>query len=171
MTAPRFLNLRQPCAAASASRTHAAARTQPLGAVAQSIAGGMGEPPDQEARDDLVARGFAPDSLVGTSGLERIAEQRVAGTPGGLLFAGGRVLASTKPRAAGPVRTTIDLDTQAAANAALAGRYGGVAALDARTGEVRALAGIAFSGPQPPGSTFKIVTASAALRAGLVKLS
>jgi cell division protein FtsI/penicillin-binding protein 2 len=69
------------------------------------------------------------------------------------------------------VRTTIDLDIQQAAVTALAGRYGGVAALDGRTGEVRALAGIAFSGPQPPGSTFKIVTAAAALDAGLVKLS
>ena len=45
----------------------------------------------------------------------------------------------------------------------LAGRLGGVAALDPRTGEVRALAGIAFSAPQPPGSTFKIVTTTAAL--------
>jgi cell division protein FtsI/penicillin-binding protein 2 len=36
---------------------------------------------------------------------------------------------------------------------------------------VRALAGVAFSAPQPPGSTFKIVTATAALGAGLVKLS
>jgi cell division protein FtsI/penicillin-binding protein 2 len=43
-----------------------------------------------------------------------------------------------------------------------------VAALDPRTAEVRALAGIAFSGPQPPGSTFKIITTAAALDAGLV---
>jgi cell division protein FtsI/penicillin-binding protein 2 len=119
----------------------------------------------------LQARGFPAGTPIGTSGLERIADQRVSGKPGGMLFAGGRVLASTKPRASEPVRTTIDLGIQAAANAALAGRYGGVAALDARTGEVRALAGIAFSGPQPPGSTFKIVTAAAALDAKLVKLS
>src|SRR5205814_6461809 len=105
------------------------------------------------------------------SGLERIAETRVAGTPGGLLFAGGRVLASTKPKRARPVRSTVDLDVQQSAVTALAGRYGGVAVLDARTGQVRALAGIAFSGPQPPGSTFKIITASAALRAKLVRLT
>jgi peptidoglycan glycosyltransferase len=43
--------------------------------------------------------------------------------------------------------------------------------LDPRTGEIRALAGIAFSAPQPPGSTFKIVTATAALEAGAVKPS
>jgi len=69
------------------------------------------------------------------------------------------------------VRSTIDAGLQEAAVAALAGRLGGVAALDPRTGAVRALAGIAFSAPQPPGSTFKIVTTTAALEADLVKLS
>ena len=147
----------------------AAARTQPLGALAQSIAGGLGPPPSQAVRDRLFARGFPPDTPVGTSGLERLAEERVAGTPGGMLFAGGRVLASTRPRAARAVRTTIDLRVQQAAVTALAGRYGGVAALDPRTGRVRALAGIAFSGPQPPGSTFKIITATAVLEAGAAK--
>jgi peptidoglycan glycosyltransferase len=149
----------------------ATARTQPLGAVAQSIAGTMGPPQTQAQRDALAARGFPPDQLVGATGLERIAETRVAGRPGGLLFAGGRVLASTKPKASKAVHTTIDLGVQQAAVTALAGRYGGVAALDPRTAEVRALAGIAFSGPQPPGSTFKIVTASAVLRAHLAKPS
>jgi cell division protein FtsI/penicillin-binding protein 2 len=139
--------------------------------VAQSVAGGLGQPQTQTDRDALRARGFPADTLVGTSGLERIAEQRVAGTPGGLLYASGHVLASTKAKPADAVRTTIDLDIQQAATTALAGRYGGVAALDARTGQVRALAGIAFSGPQPPGSTFKIVTAAAALSAKLVRMS
>ena len=67
------------------------------------------------------------------------------------------------------MRTTIDTDLQEAAVAALAGRLGGIAALDSRTGEIRALAGIAFSAPQPPGSTFKIVTATAALEARAVR--
>jgi penicillin-binding protein A len=147
------------------------ARTQPAGAVAQSVAGGLGQPQSQAERESLRARGFPANTLVGTSGLERIAERRLAGTPGGLLIASGRVLASTKPRPARPVRTTIDLGVQQAAVTALAGRYGGVAALDPRTGQVRALAGIAFSGPQPPGSTFKIITSAAALGAGIVKLS
>src|SRR5204862_3897948 len=42
---------------------------------------------------------------------------------------------------------------------------------DPHTAQVRALAGIAFSGPQPPGSTFKLVTATAALRSHAVKLT
>jgi cell division protein FtsI/penicillin-binding protein 2 len=149
----------------------AAARIQPAGPVAQSVAGGLGQVQSDAERERLKARGFPADTVVGSSGLERLAEERVAGRPGGLLFGGGRVLASTKPKPAKAVRTTIDLDVQQAAVTALAGRYGGVAALDPRTAQVRALAGIAFSGPQPPGSTFKIVTSTAALDAGLVKVS
>jgi cell division protein FtsI/penicillin-binding protein 2 len=42
--------------------------------------------------------------------------------------------------------------------------------LDTRTGVVRALAGSAFSAPQPPGSTFKVITTTAALQKHIVKL-
>jgi cell division protein FtsI/penicillin-binding protein 2 len=87
------------------------------------------------------------------------------------LLAGRRTLATSQPREAEPVRTTIDLTVQQAAVQALGGRFGGIAALDAQTGEVRALAGIAFSAPQPPGSTFKIVTAVAGLESKKVKPS
>jgi len=69
------------------------------------------------------------------------------------------------------VRTTIDLRLESVAQSALAGRIGGVAVLDPRTAEVKALAGIAFSAPQPPGSTFKIVTLSAALEGHVAKPS
>ncbi|MGH2745198.1 MAG: penicillin-binding transpeptidase domain-containing protein, partial [Thermoleophilaceae bacterium] len=68
-------------------------------------------------------------------------------------------------------RTTIDTSLQEAAVTGLAGRFGGIAALDPRNGEIRALAGIAFSAPQPPGSTFKIVTTTAALEKDLVRPS
>lgn len=38
-----------------------------------------------------------------------------------------------------------------------------------RTGSVLTLAGLGYSAPQPPGSTFKVITATAALDAGIVK--
>jgi cell division protein FtsI/penicillin-binding protein 2 len=53
----------------------------------------------------------------------------------------------------------------------MAGRYAGIAAMDPRTGALLALAGVAFSALQPPGSTMKIITVTGALEAGIVKLS
>ena len=149
----------------------AAARVSPLGAVGTAIAGRVGPPETDAARRALRERGFPQGTPVGLSGLELIVEQRVAGMPGGTLLAGDRVLAISAPRPAPAVRTTIDAQVQAAAVTALAGRFGGIAAIDARTAQIRALAGVAFSAPQPPGSTFKIITATAALEEKLVTAS
>ena len=147
----------------------AEARSSPLGGLAASVAGVLGPATRPVDRAGLYARGFPRDWPVGQNGLERAFEGRLAGVPGGVLVADDRVLASAEPRKARAVRTTIDTDLQEAAVAALAGRLGGIAALDPRTGEIRALAGLAFSAPQPPGSTFKIVTATAALEARAVR--
>ena len=46
-----------------------------------------------------------------------------------------------------------------------------IAVVRPRTGSVLAMAGIAASGPQPPGSTFKIITLSGALQAGIASPS
>ncbi|MEA2333484.1 MAG: penicillin-binding protein [Thermoleophilaceae bacterium] len=151
------------------ARGQAYSRSSPLEAIAGSIAGTLSPQETTEERRALYARGFPQDWPVGQNGLEEAFEHLLRGRPGGELLAGDRVLARSRPRPALPVRTTIDTRLQEAAVTALAGRFGGIAALDPRNGEIRALAGIAFSAPQPPGSTFKIVTAAAALEARLVK--
>jgi hypothetical protein len=143
-------------------------RSSDLGAVAAEITGAVGPIPAAE-KARYAALGYPDDARVGLTGLERQFEQRLAGTFGGRLRAGRRVLAAAQPRAAGAVRTSIDPDVESAAITALAGRFGGIAVLRPRTGEVLALSGIGFSAPQPPGSTFKIVTLAGALDAGVVK--
>jgi cell division protein FtsI/penicillin-binding protein 2 len=143
-------------------------RSSPIEAIAGSIAGTLAPEETEEERDALYSRGFPRTWPVGQSGLEEAFEFRLAGRPGGVLLGGTRVLARARPVPSAPVRTTIDTRLQEAAVIALAGRFGGIAALDPRNGEIRALAGIAFSAPQPPGSTFKIVTTAAALEARAV---
>lgn len=145
-------------------------RTSPLPVLAAQVRGSLGPAPPEQ-KDALRAAGFPADTPVGISGLERVFQQRLAGTPGGDLRAGKRVLASTAPRRAHAVRTSIDFAIEQAAVTALAGRLGGAVALDPRTGEILALAGLAYSALQPPGSTFKIITATAALEAHAVKLT
>src|SRR3954454_3886071 len=119
----------------------------------------------------MFARGFPPGTPVRTTGLERLMDPLIAGKPGGELVAGGKRVASSTPQRAHAVRSSIDLRIQSAAVQAVGGRLGGIAALDPGTGRIRALAGIAFSAPQPPGSTFKMITTTAALEAHKVKTS
>jgi cell division protein FtsI/penicillin-binding protein 2 len=138
--------------------------------VAAQVVGELGPiPPDR--RDELVALGVPTDAEVGISGLERIFDTRLLGHPGGELLAGTRVLKRAAARQAPAVRTTISLPVEAAAIASLTGRLGGTVAIQPRTGAVLAFAGIAFSGLQPPGSTFKMVTATGALEARITSPS
>jgi cell division protein FtsI/penicillin-binding protein 2 len=153
----------------------ALSREHPLGTDAIDVTGEVGsaDPADEAS---YASQGFPPGTPVGISGVERAFNTRLAGKPGGELLAqsdsGGdsRILAQSDPRPGRAVKTTIDPTLQEAAVAALAGRSGGIAVLDARNGAVRGLAGQAFSAPQPPGSTFKMVTTTAALQKNVVSL-
>jgi cell division protein FtsI/penicillin-binding protein 2 len=141
-------------------------RASPIADVASSIVGVLGTPPP-ESLGRLRELGYPPEATVGTSGLERVFETKLAGTPGGQLRAGTRVLALTLPKPGRPVRSSIDPAVQRAAVAAKGERLGGVAVVRPRTGEILALAGLAFSGLQPPGSTFKIISLTGVLQARL----
>jgi peptidoglycan glycosyltransferase len=154
----------------------AAEREHPLGSSAIDVSGEVGSAAEEDL-PKLARQGFAADTPVGVSGLEQAFNARLAGKPGGTLLAigasggAGRPLTKADPQPGAAVKTTIDPDLQEAAVSALAGRSGGIAVLDARNGDVRALAGQAFSAPQPPGSTFKMITSVAALKNDIVDLS
>lgn len=145
-----------------------ASRSSPLGATAAQIAGSLGRLP-ADGRQALYPLGVPPDARVGTTGLERIFESRLRGRPGGMLLAGARVIGRAREQPAAPVRTTISPAIERAAATALGGRLGGVVALRPRTGEVLAAAGIAWSALQPPGSTFKVITLTGVLEAGIAR--
>ncbi len=137
-----------------------------------------------EITSELLQR-FAPDyrvgDQVGRSGLELAFERQLAGRPTAtlrLVDADGKQVVSEEfpGMDAAPVTTTIDLAVQRAAEEAMAGveEAAGLVAVDAATGGVLAMVSLprdgfsrAIGGAYAPGSTFKIVTALAALRAGL----
>lgn len=143
-----------------------ASRTSALGAVAAAVVGQLGAIPPERA-ERLRALGWPAGAQVGVSGLERVFDERLAGAPGGSLRAGDKRLAVAVARPDRALRTTISPPIQEAVNAALAGRLGGIVAIDPGDGAILGFAGIAFSGLQPPGSTFKLVTLTGVLEAGI----
>jgi cell division protein FtsI/penicillin-binding protein 2 len=122
-------------------------------------------------------------SVIGQSGIEAAYEKRLAGSPGSQVTVVDQtgktvaVLATFAPKPGTAVTTSIDPATQEAAEAALTDVPGHVAlvAVDADTGQI--LASVSqpaddqfdqsLDGLFPPGSTFKVLTASALIEAGL----
>lgn len=152
---------------------------------ARALLGSVGE-----ATAEIVQQSqgkIQPGEVVGLSGLEQRYDSRLRGVAGLTVQAvgtdaGGKATSRdlfTQPPAAGkPLSLTLDVAAQSAAEAALAGSTTTPTALVAirpSTGEILAAANgpatkgqaIATTGQAAPGSTFKIVTALALLRAGL----
>jgi cell division protein FtsI/penicillin-binding protein 2 len=122
-------------------------------------------------------------STVGQSGLEAVYQTQLAGQPGGTISAvdaGGKTIATVAvfaPKPGTAVVTSIDPAVQEAAEAALApvSQYAALVAVRASTGQVLAAVSVpeadqfdqALDGEFPPGSTFKVITASALIEMGL----
>ncbi|HTU77554.1 MAG TPA: penicillin-binding transpeptidase domain-containing protein [Solirubrobacteraceae bacterium] len=141
----------------------------PLGAYAEAVLGQVGAPPASR-RQALEEQGVPDDAVVGLSGLELAYDARLRGTPGGALLAGTRVLADVAPHPAPPLRTTISPAVQRAAVGALGGQLGGIVAMQPSTGQILAVAGLGLDALQPPGSTFKMVTTTGVLSAGIANV-
>ncbi len=126
---------------------------------------------------------YDASSVVGQTGIEEAYEHELAGTPTSRVVvynaAGAPVqtLTTFQGHPGRPVITTIDPGVQRAAEAALAGEHRNVAmvAIRASTGQVLAVVSDpvsdaydqALEGEYPPGSTFKVLTSTALIRAGL----
>ncbi len=126
------------------------------------------------SRLESVAPGLAGAPPAGGekgSGLEALYDERLGGRPGAELRFGSRIVRKVDVKRGRSLRTTLSPGIQRAASNALGDRLGAVAVLRPGSGRILGLAGIALTGPQPPGSTFKIITLSAALQAGVVSQS
>lgn len=126
---------------------------------------------------------YAAGDVAGLSGLEARYDEQLRGRPGTLVEAvdtetgDERVLHEVEPQAGEPLRTTLDIELQLAAERVLrqVGPASALVAVRPSTGAVLAAASgpgsegyaTATVGQYAPGSTFKIVSSLALLRAGL----
>lgn len=139
---------------------------------------------------EIVAQGkgrYVTGDVAGVSGLQRQYDEQLAGTPGlSVEIATTSTEDSSEPAAkplfqrdavpGKPLRLTLDVKVQMAADAALQGlsQPSALVAVDVRTGAVLAVANSpatglnrAMVGKYPPGSTFKVVSTLALLEKGL----
>ncbi|MGW1059224.1 penicillin-binding transpeptidase domain-containing protein [Micromonospora rubida] len=148
---------------------------------------------DQAQADDLAAHPdrYRQGDLVGHGGLQGRYDERLRGVPGltviserpgpdGTVVPTGTALFHQDPKAGQAVKTTLDVATQNAADAALRGekRRAAVVAVRISDGAVLAAANgpgaagenLAFTAQVPPGSTFKMVSTLGLLDRGAVTL-
>lgn len=182
-------------------------RDYPYGSAAAHTLGYTGVNADPEAEnfgdEDLLT--FKMKGTVGRSGLEKVYDEQLQGATGGAIYlvdpVGYKVARPIEQRL--PVQgknivTSLDIELQQAAEAAMAERIGAAVALDVRTGEVLVLVSKpdydlnafvprlstetakaieasggwlnrAIQGQYPPGSTFKVITAIAGVRSGAIE--
>jgi penicillin-binding protein A len=151
------------------------ARVYPLGSAFADVTG-YTRPPTPAQAAARVAAGWPPKLVFGQGGLEKSLDAALGGRPQVDLVArsrgsADRLLVRRAGRSPHDVTTTLQVSMQQSASAALAGRYGGVVVLNPRTGAVEADAGLGMDALQPPGSSFKTITASAALTAHVARLT
>ncbi|WP_262284704.1 penicillin-binding transpeptidase domain-containing protein [Micromonospora sp. MA102] len=150
-----------------------------LGSVDPAQADDLKAHPDKYVRGDLVGHGGLQgrydDRLRGTPGITVITERAA---PDGTTAPSGVEAFRSEPRAGQPLKTTLDVATENAADAALRGqarrsalvavRISDGAVLAAANGPGAAGENLAFTAQVPPGSTFKMVSALGLLDRGAV---
>ncbi|MFD0822195.1 penicillin-binding transpeptidase domain-containing protein, partial [Micromonospora zhanjiangensis] len=146
--------------------------------------------PVQKQDIDADPARYGLGDLVGHGGLAGRYDQQLRGTagasviitrrnPDGVVEPTGEEVFRVEPKPGSPVRTTLDVRTQNAADAALAGdaahrtalvavRISDGAVLAAANGPAGAAENLAFTAQVPPGSTFKMVSALGLLDRGAV---
>ena len=164
---------RRRCWPATARRSpQGPSRTSPIPDVAGQIVGTLGPIPADEAADVRGAQGYPPDATGRARRARAGVPAAARGTPGG--HAAGRLprcWRSTPPEPGHDVQDDDQPDDRAGGDR----RDGRATTPGSRRwtrapARLLALAGVAFSALQPPGSTMKIITATAALEAGIVTL-
>jgi peptidoglycan glycosyltransferase len=166
-------------------------RRYPFGVVGGSTVGHVGALTRADLSD--APEGSEEGDIVGDSGLERAYDDRLSGTPTTRLTLVTRkgksieVVGRTRGRPGRALRTTLDAEVQRAAEGAFGSTVGGAVVLHPRTGDLLAVVSSApfdpnnyagatdivpfnraLSGLYPPGSSMKVVTASAALDTGVM---
>jgi cell division protein FtsI/penicillin-binding protein 2 len=163
----------------------------PSGTFARALLGTVGDVTKE--RMDAHPGTYALGDQVGFGGLQERYDDQLRGKPGvSVVIPGagkdangnanpGKTLFHTGPVAGTPVRTTLDVKTQNAAEAALVGETGraAIVAIRISDGHILAVANgpgaasldLALTAQVPPGSTFKTVTATNLLQAGKITVN